>query len=757
MSSENAENPLSERLVRALMLARRGRRYLLGALVVFAIGCVVTVVMTLNVRRSFMSECTFAVRAAEKPGQQDHGETAAKRAARVKDMVYERGRLEGAIQKFNLYPGVVDSQSMLDAVEAMKPHVGIRARESGRYVVSFDMAEAPGIDARNVVRDVTQYLAESIAEDYVGGSIGELKTDATFLAKEVGTASTEIDTSVKAVTRFLALHPEFAVDLPAGTSIGISNVPKKPNEIAATGDPVLAALLRQRARLEADLRATQAPIAKAVPASSETRDRAVAALDAAAKAYAVAQADVVSKSAKLTAEHPDMKAAQATAAAAATQLQEARAKLAAIDAQSANALPAEAGAPSESQADKLKQINAQIAAREASLKVAPVAADAAVEPASPVLDLETEWQRTLRALGEAKKRYDELKTKSEATALALKASEANKASLVSIIEPAYRPSKPSKGRRAMTAILGLVSSIAFALLYALARILLEDHVTDAGDIEALGLATTLGTLANVGGGKAEKKPVDALAKQPPSPTALAVPRNVDHPRFEGWPLRAEAVMPAPTAPEILAVLGDDPKPIAALRLVRHRLELLQSEGKRTFAITSPREREGKSTFAAQLALVLSESQRAQVALVEASFHKPALARILGFDVPSGLGLSAQVMRAMRGNGEPWSMLALGPSLHVLAEAEDQPRFPRALHSAVFQDLLALLSQVYDYVIVDSPCVLDGGEANALEPAVDGLVFVTRAGVSKKSELRRALRQLGTRKTVGVVLVDSPRA
>ncbi|MGZ3452575.1 MAG: hypothetical protein ACXWUG_06960 [Polyangiales bacterium] len=757
MSSEPPANPLSERLVRAFMLARRGRRYLLGAVVVFAIGLAASVVMTLRVRRSFMSECTFAVRAVEKPGQSDHTDTAAKRAARVKDMVYERGRLEGAIKKFNLYPGVVDSQSMLDAVEAMKPHVGIRARESGRYVVSFDMTEIEGVDTRDLVRDVTQYLAESITEDFVGGSITELKADSAFLSKEVTTASGEIDTAVKGVTKFLALHPEFAVDLPAGASLGVSNVAKKPapgESPVTAGDPVLAALLRQKARLEADLRGTSK--AAVLPAENLPRDRAVAAVDAAAKAYANAQADVVAKSAKLTPEHPDMKAAQTAATLAAAQLQEARARLAAIDAQGTPAV--DAGAPTESQADKLKQVNAQIAAREAALKAAagtaPIA-DAATEPTSPQLDLETEWQRVLRTLGEARKRYDEVKSKSEATALAIKAAEANKASLVSIIEPAYRPSKPAKGRRAMTAMLGFASSVAFGLLYVIARIFLEDHLTDAGDIEALGLAPTLGTLANISTPNAGKKSTQqAIVRTHHGPGALATTHHVAQAAFEGRPLRAQAVMPSPTAPEILAVLGDDPKPIAALRLVRHRLELLHGEGMRRFAITSPRELEGKSTVAAQLALVLSESQRAHVALVEASFHRPALARILGFEIPPGLGLSTQVMRAMRGEEEPWSMLAVGPSLHVLAEseAEDEPRFPRALHSAVFQELLALLAEVYDYVIIDAPCVLEGGEANALEPAVDGMIFVARAGVSKKSELRMALRQLGGRKTVGVVLV-----
>jgi len=759
------ELAMSERLARVLAIARRGRRYLVGALVVLAIGVIASVVFTLRVRRSYMSECTFAVRAADKPGQ-DVAESSLKRAAKIKDMVYERGRLESAIQKFKLYPGLVESQGILDAVEAMKPHVGIRARESGRYVVSFDMTEVDGADTRDIVRDVTQFLADSIAEDYVGGSISELRTDAVFLAKEVTAASGEIDAAVKAVTKFLAQHPEFATDLPQGANLGISAVAKKPtgafpDSVPTSSDPVLAALFRQRARLEADLKNTSKAVA-APPPSGEplARDRAVAAVDAATKAYAEAQADVVTKSSKLTPEHPDMKAAQATAATAAKQLQDARARLAAIDA------AAKAGtieAPSEyaaadSQAEKLKQVNIQIAAREAALKAAGPAAvapvDAGTAPKDPQLDLETEWQRVLRVLGEAKRRHDELKGKSEAMELALKASEASKAKLVSIIEPAFRPSKPVKGRRGIAAMLGLASAIAFSLLYVIGRIALEDHLADAGDIDSLGLSPSLGTLPNIGGPKVTP-PTDALARAAPPSGALTVARGGPRGNAEEeGPIRIEPVMPSPTAPEILAVLGDDPKPIKALRLIRHRLELLQSEGRRTFAITSARENEGKSTFAAQLALVLSESQRARVALVEASFHRPALAKMLGFEVPAGTGLSAQVVRQMRGNGEPWTLLALGPSFHLLAESPSEARYPRALHSACFQDLLAMLAQVYDYVIIDGPCVLEGGEANALEPAVDGMIFVTRAGISKKSELRTALRQLGQRKTVGVVLVGA---
>ncbi len=93
---------------------------------------------------------------------------------------------------------------------------------------------------------------------------------------------------------------------------------------------------------------------------------------------------------------------------------------------------------------------------------------------------------------------------------------------------------------------------------------------------------------------------------------------------------------------VLATLGDGaPDATAALRVIRHRLQLLRSQGMWTIGVTSARGGEGKTTLATQLALVLSEAQRARVLLVEASMHRPALARLLGLDVPAGLAFSVQ--------------------------------------------------------------------------------------------------------------------
>jgi Mrp family chromosome partitioning ATPase len=229
------------------------------------------------------------------------------------------------------------------------------------------------------------------------------------------------------------------------------------------------------------------------------------------------------------------------------------------------------------------------------------------------------------------------------------------------------------------------------------------------------------------------------------------------PREREPPRRVVPVWASPVDAAILAMLRDGWPDIAAeLRVIRHRLEMLRARGMWTFGVTSARVKEGKSTLATQLALVLTEAQRARVLLVEASMHRPAIARLLGFQVPTGLGFSRQIALRMRGGLEPWTVLALGPALHVLAESEAEPGCPDALHSRYFRGAIERLAHAYDWVIVDAPSVLGSGDANVVEEAVDGMIVAARSRASRAVDLRAAIRQLGDRKAVGVVLWDARR-
>ncbi len=227
--------------------------------------------------------------------------------------------------------------------------------------------------------------------------------------------------------------------------------------------------------------------------------------------------------------------------------------------------------------------------------------------------------------------------------------------------------------------------------------------------------------------------------------------------FERRSVQIVPVWASPPSLQSLVMLGDAPAAaVASLRVIRHRLELQRAEGMWTFGVTSARDREGKSTLAVQLALVLGEARRARVLLVEACFERPSLAHLLGFEVPPGLGFSAQIARRMAGNRQPWAVLGLGPALHVLAESRTEASFPAALHATAFRQALERIGGAYDWVIVDTPSVLGSGDANVVEETVDGMIIAAQSRRSRSSDLQAAIAQLGVRKGVGVVLWDAKR-
>ncbi len=771
------EQTPGERLARLVTLAKRGRRFLLGATLVLAIGLALSAYFASKAKRNFASECTIAIRNIPR-ADGGEGESTLHRTARIKDMLVERARLEAAIKKFGLYAQIVESRDVIEAVDAMRMHVGVRARESGRYVVSFDSDEVDGVDTRALVRDVTQYLSDTLADDFVGGGVRELRNQAAFLEKEVTTANKNIDDAIGKVTLFLGAHPEFSVEIPLGGGVGMGAMgakkPGAPGGPAATvksddpamtalrnSDPVLAALWRQRARLEADLKASATPDAPAAaPTPGVSREAAAARVEDAKKRYAEASADLQAKQLKLTDEHPDMKAARATAAAAAQDLRDARAQLAAIDAKATGTDPTPK-AESEEQV-KLKEVIAQIMARENVLMASiakhepPPAAGATDDAGGPDAgdlgrgSLETEWQRMLRTLADAKSQRDGLKQRYESAQLAANGAEVGKGDIVSIVEPAFRPLRPSKAKRLMIALAGGFSSLAAALCWILARIALDGRIFDQEDVEALGVAPVLGVIPTVAQAAA---PVPSQALVAPSPGALANFVEETSAPFDQWPIKVVRMVAAPKRAEVLAFLRDDVAASASLRVIRHKLELLHSQGVVTFAITSPNDRDGKSTVAALLAMALSESQRARVLLVEGNLHHPALAELFGLDVPPPFGISAQLVRKIEGEDWRWHVVAIGPSLHVLAESPRGEAIPRVIHSGQFQEALSVFRELYDYVVVDGPKILGTGDANALETAVEGMVIVVGSGVSSKGDVRRALRQLGTRHVLGFVLAE----
>ena len=215
------------------------------------------------------------------------------------------------------------------------------------------------------------------------------------------------------------------------------------------------------------------------------------------------------------------------------------------------------------------------------------------------------------------------------------------------------------------------------------------------------------------------------------------------------------VWAAPPNPPILVMLGETRADApAALRVLRHRLELRRAEGMWTFGVTSARDGEGKSTLAAQLALVLSEAQRARV-LLDRGRHRatharatarlpgPRGSRLLGADLAGACAAAPTRGRCSR---------SVRPSMRSSRARRSPDIRARCTRRRSVRPSIGS-SRGYDWVIIDAPSVLGSGDANVVEEVVDGMIVVdpqpqvARHRAARRDEAARAT-QGGRRRHVG---------
>ncbi len=170
----------------------------------------------------------------------------------------------------------------------------------------------------------------------------------------------------------------------------------------------------------------------------------------------------------------------------------------------------------------------------------------------------------------------------------------------------------------------------------------------------------------------------------------------------------------------------------------------------TILVTSPREGEGKSTVALNLAAAFAGSG-STVVLVDADLGNPVVARQTGNGEVPGL------IDVIKSEVAPLQLSAMAiDSLKVIGAGRMRDKDPASLlASSACGKFFKQLSESFDYVIVDSPSLLDGPEAEAVACWADGVILVARRGRSKLSDCYASVTQLSDigAELVGVVLND----
>ena len=210
---------------------------------------------------------------------------------------------------------------------------------------------------------------------------------------------------------------------------------------------------------------------------------------------------------------------------------------------------------------------------------------------------------------------------------------------------------------------------------------------------------------------------------------------------------------------LLPALDERGSAVEQFRSLRSRMQEFRDLNQlKTILVSSGLPQEGKSFIAANLAVSFARHKSARVLLIDGDMRRATLHKLLG--APQGPGLTdylagtasiGEVLQRAK-SGHPTRPVPAGlSSLTFLPSGVEHEKAADLSGSSRFGELLATLAPQFDWIIVDSSPVNLVSDGVNLARACDGVLLVTRAGVTKYEVAQRAVTELKASKVLGVVL------
>jgi polysaccharide biosynthesis transport protein len=190
----------------------------------------------------------------------------------------------------------------------------------------------------------------------------------------------------------------------------------------------------------------------------------------------------------------------------------------------------------------------------------------------------------------------------------------------------------------------------------------------------------------------------------------------------------------------------------AFRSLQANLRFLNADTPiKAIVVSSSLPREGKSTVAANLALVTAELGR-KVLLVDGDMRKPSQHRIWRQNPDVGL---SNVLTNQSKQEE--AIIEVEPNLYLLTAGTPPPNPIALIDSSQMGILISEWTKTYDLVIIDAPPLTVAADATLLSKKASGIVFVMRPNVVDKDAAMqsREILEQSEQNVLGMVLNGIP--
>lgn len=263
---------------------------------------------------------------------------------------------------------------------------------------------------------------------------------------------------------------------------------------------------------------------------------------------------------------------------------------------------------------------------------------------------------------------------------------------VSVVDPADVPQKPSSPRLLINLMVSLLAGLGLGTLLAFGLEQIDEAIADPGEVERrLGLPL-LGAVPKLDSGTPKEALLDR--KSDLVDAYLAVQTNLAFTTEHGVP--------------------------------------------RSFAVTSTRPAEGKSTTALALATTLSRAQR-KVILVDGDMRSPSVHHL------GGVGHEYGLSNFLSGHDDIEAMIFPMSDLGFTAMSAGPipPNAAELLTGARLSVLIERLLTMYDHVVIDSPPVMGLADAPLIASRVEGVIYAVESHGIRSSVVKTALGRLAS--------------